>query len=371
MAMSGNLHRAGQAYAVYRTARHLAPLARTAANYVMQSSPTTRVSRDFPTYRYPGYTYPGKSMAGYRQAPAAVAVAAPVRRIGRLPLALAPRPRGKKTLVKRVRNLERRVRDEDSLLTYKVSAKDKLNPSVNQASYGFASCLSISNIEAAAANARFFDPAAPGTLVTASLVTGTYSSKFRVQARCTITIKNNYQVPCILHVGMVSPRTATNTSPNTAFTNGLTDQGAPSSSSPMLHWSDSRQFNELYKITRKIKKILLMPGAQRTFTHKQASFVYDPSYFDTQTETYNPKARSRLWIYRCQGVPGHDTSVTTEQGLLPAGFDVYAADTYTIHYNSGGATLKTIVLSEGASTSFTNAGVVSQVVVDNQSYSLA
>lgn len=361
------VHRGSQALAAYRTVRAVYPVAKKFGNWMAQSP----VSPVFPTYKYRGYAapyaYPGRSMVAYSQKSANGAP----RRIGRLPVALAPVPRGKKTLTKRVRNLEQRVRDEDSILTYKVSAKDRLNPGVNSATYGFASCLSIANIEAAAANAKFFDPAAPGTLVTASLVSGTYSSKFRVQARCTITIKNNYQVPCVLHVGMVAPKVATSNSPNTAYTNGLADQGNPNSGSPMLHWSDSKQFGETYKFTRKVKKILLRPGAQRTFVHKQASFLYDPSYFDSNTETYQPRARSKLWVYRCQGVPGHDTSVTTEQGLLPAGIDVYAADTYTIHYNSGGATLNTIVCSEGASGSFTNAGVVSQIVADNQSYSVS
>lgn len=364
-----NFGRLNTAYNMYRMGRAFTPYITRGLRYL--SAAQSPVSKSFPTYRYPGYIYPGKSMSGYAQGRSVGSAPVASRRIGRLPIALAPRPKGKKTLVKRVKNLERRVRDEDSILTYKVSAKDTLRPSVNQAFYGYASCLSIANIEAAAANARFFDPATPGTLVTASLVTGTYGSKFRLSARCSITIKNNYQVPCIVHVGMVAPRFATSTSPNQAYTNGLTDQGNPTSGSPMLHWSDSKQFTDTYKITRKIKKILLMPGAQRTFVHKQASFLYDPSYFDTNTETYQSKARSRLWIYRCQGVPGHDTAVSTEQGILPSGIDVYAADVYTIHYNSGGATLHTIVLSEGAATAFTNAGVVSQIVADNQSYSIA
>jgi len=288
-------------------------------------------------------------------------------------LARLPVPRGRKRkqpLKKRVQHLEKRARDEDSVLIYKVSGKDSLRPAMNTASYGFASCVSISGIESAAALARFFDPAAPGTLVTASLVTGSYSSKFRVGISCNITFKNNYQVPCVFHVAMVRPRAAVSTSPNTARTNGLTDQGAPASDSPMLNYGDSKQFRETYKTVKKMKRYVLAPGKQIVCTHRQASFLYDPSYFDTQTATYQPRARSALWIYRVQGVVGHDTVVATEEGIMPAGLDVYAMDVYSIHYNSGGAPVNTIVVSDGASTSFTTGGVVSQPVVDNQAYSI-
>jgi len=277
----------------------------------------------------------------------------------------------KAPLVKRVRHLEKLAKDEDSLVIYKVSGKDYLRAGVNNAVYGFASCLNITGIEAAAAQARFFDPAAPGTLVTASLVSGTYQSKFRIGATCSITFKNNYQVPCIFHVGMVVPRAATSTSPQTARTNGFVDQGNPTEGSPMLNFSDCKQFGETYRFTRKLKRYILAPGKQVTLTHYQKSFLYDPSYFDTQTATYQPRAKSTLWVYRVQGVVGHDTAVASEEGLLPAGIDVYAMDTYTIHYNSGGAPVNTIVLSEGASTTFTNGGVVSQPTADNQAYSIS
>jgi len=352
--------RAIQAVSAYRAARTVVPLGVKAVKWLVKAP-----ARQQAGSRFTGYVYPGRSLAGYRQA-----VAVPPLRMRSL-RAPAPAGRRKKALVKRVRNLEKRARDEDSILTYKVSAKDTLRPSVNSAAYGFASCLSIANIEAAAATARFFDPAAPATLVTASLVAGTFASKFRVGAHCSITIKNNYQVPCYLTVGMVVPKAATSTTPNSARTGGLTDQGNPTESSPMLTWGDSKQFNETYRFSLKPRKFLLKPGGQKTFKHRQLPFLYDPAYFDTQTSTYQPRARSALWVYRCQGVPGHDTVVATEQGIMPAGIDVYAYDTYTIHYNSGGATLTTIVLSEGAATSFSTAGVVSQDLVDNQAYSVS
>lgn len=359
--------RGTQAIAAYRTARTLYPAVKAGWNYLTQNP----VSRDFPTYRYPGYTYPGKSMSGYTQG-----TSAPVARASLLSYAQRRRApfgtKGKKApLKRRVRALEKQARDERSVLTYKVSGKDALRAGVAQAQYGYASCVQTAAIETAAGNARFFDPAAPGTLVTASLVTGTYQSKFRVQVRSQITIRNNYQTPCIVHLALVRPKVATSTDPNTATANGWVDQGNPSNTSAMLHWSDSRQFRETYKFIRKPKKILLQAGQQVSFTCKQKSFLYDPAYFDSNTATYQPAARSKIWIYRVQGVPGHDSAVSTEVGLIAGGIDVYPTDTYTIFYNSGGATLDTIVLSNGASTSFTNGGLVSQVVRDNQAYSVS
>lgn len=332
-------------------------------NYTAPTTPN-------PAYRpFVGYQSSGRSMSGYTQSAPAPGPG-PYRRPA--PYVRFSRRKGKKApLGRRVRVLEKQARDELSVITYKTNTSDYSRPSAFQALYGWQNAISIAQIEAAAANGRFFDPAAPGTLVTASLVTGTYQSKFRVQVRSTITIRNNYQVPAVVHCGLVAPKVATSTDPNTAVTNGWVDQGNPTNTSTMLTWGDSKQFRETYRFLRKPKKYNLPAGGEIIKVLKQKSFVYDPSYFDTNTATYQPAARSKIWVFRCMGVVGHDSAVTTEVTRLPAGIDIFVVNTYTIFYNSGGATVDTIVLNNGASTIFTNAGVVSQVVRDNQSYSLS
>lgn len=181
-------------------------------------------------------------------------------------------------------------------------------------------------------------------------------------------IKNNYQIPCIVTFGVAFPKEDTSITPNAAFTNGLADIGNPDSTSTLLSFKDSPQFRELWSV--KLRSKLLRPGQQIIVKHFQKQFTFDPSLQDSHGMTYQRNVKSAVFLYRCQGVLGHDSTVVTEQGILPSGIDVYISTTYIITYNSGGASIKTIVLSENATQTFTNTPVVSQPVQDNQSYSL-
>lgn len=287
---------------------------------------------------------------------------APVRK------ALRAVPPMRKGIKARLNAIERKMKDEVSVITYKVDTKDTLRPTVSQALNGYRECVAISEIEAALANARFFDPATPGTLITASLASPTYSQKVRISVSSVVVIKNNYQVPCYLYYGLIKPKAATSVAPTTAWTNGLTDSGNPTNTSYLLSINDSREFRETYK--GKMYRKILLPGQQVTYRHSVAPFIYDPAYFDANTQTFQPKAKCAEMFYRVHGVLGHDTTTATEQGVMPCGIDVHCRNVYRIYYNSGGASVRTIVLSQGAASSFTSAGVVSQPVVDNQSYSI-
>lgn len=280
-----------------------------------------------------------------------------------------PRKRAVNNIAQRVAKLERTQVDTMSTLVYRYDIKDTLRPSVGSASYGYKDAVSIAIIELAIAQCRFFDPSAPGTLITGSLATPTFSQKIQVSAYSQCIITNNYQVPCVVTYGLTKPKEDTSITPNQAVSNGLVDVGNPDSSSTLISYRDSPQFRDLWPCKLNSKR--LAPGETLKMIHGQKAFTYDPSLFDSETETYQRVARSAVFIYRCQGVLGHDNVVSSEQGMLPAGIDVYVSTTYTIKYNSGGSAIKTIVLNENASQTFTNAGVVSQVAVDNQSYSVS
>lgn len=280
------------------------------------------------------------------------------------------RPAAKATLSKRVKAVEKKLSHETSTVVYKKDTKDTLKPGMGEAVYGNQDVVTNTNIELALAQARFFDPATPGTLITASLASPTYSQNIDVAVRTQCIITNNYQVPCIVTYGVATPRRDTSVSTNTALSNGWADVGNPSGASTLISFNDSREFGRLWKCT--LKTVKLMPGKTITLSKSHKRFSYDPSYTDTETETYQSKTRATTFCYRCQGVLGHDVSVTSEQGFLPAGIDVYTSTIFTIYYNSGGAAVKTIVLNEGASQSFTNGGVVSsKPVSDNVGYSIA
>lgn len=273
------------------------------------------------------------------------------------------------SLKKRLSNLEKASKADTSKLIYKYDEKGTVRPTVASASYSENNAFSIATLELALANLRFFDPSTPGTLITASLASPTFQQRIMVSAVSAYVVKNNYQVPCVITYGCVKPREDTSQTPNVARTNGLTDTGNPDATSTLLSWKDSPQYNQLW--SGKLITKTLKPGQQVVIKSYVKSFMYDPALFDTHNLTFQRKNKSSVFICRCQGVLGHDTAVSTEQGMLPAGVDCYITTVYTISYNSGGAAVRTIVLNELASQSFTNAGVISQTVQDNQSYSIS
>lgn len=275
-----------------------------------------------------------------------------------------------RTLKARVKNLEKKVSNTSSILIYKTDTSETLRPAASQALYGEQSAVSIANIESAITNCRFFDPSNPSTLITGSLGTPTYAQNIRVSVYSRLVITNNYQVPCVITCGVAMPRNDTNISVNQSLINGWTDVGGPAQASTLISYKDSPQFLQVWRVVRKLRSKLLKPGESYILKYGQKTFTYDPAFTDSETESYSRKNNSAQFCYRVQGVLGHDTTVSTEQGMAPAGIDIYCENVITVYYNSGGASIKTIVLNEGADQSFTNAAVVSQPVVDNQSYSV-
>lgn len=279
------------------------------------------------------------------------------------------KPTKKAPLSKRVKSLEQSHRDTMSKVIYKVDDKDTLRCSASQAIYGYKDACGTSHMELAIAQCRYFDPSNPGTLITASLATPTYKQNILISVSSQMVITNNYQVPCVVTYGVAFNKEDTSITPNVARTNGLTDVGNPDNTSVLVSYKDSPQFRDLWRV--KLKSKLLKPGQSIVCKHFQKGFTYDPSLLDSHAQTYQRRFKSAVFIYRCQGVLGHDSSVASEQGIMPAGIDVHIRSVYIVTYDSGGASVRTIVLNEGSSQSFTNGAVTSQVVVDNQSYSIA
>lgn len=322
---------------------------------------------------YGGAMAVGAELAGralrYMRTPAQPQSTQPKKKTG-LP-SIAVRKTRKQSLKKRLSRLEKKVSNETSLIIYKYDSKDTVRPTAGSASYSSRSALDNQLIELALGQARFFDPATPGTLITASLATPTFSQKVLFSVYSTCVIKNNYQIPCMVTFGVVLPKLDTSDPPQTTWAAGLVDQGNPDNTSTLLNWSDSTQMSEVWTVKGKWRTVVLAPGRQVTMTYFTKPFTYDPSYTDSYTSTVSKRTRSAIFAYRVQGLLGHDTSVSSEVGMAPAGVDVYVRNDMKVQYNSGGASVKTIILNENASQSFTNGAVVSQLLVDNQAYSVA
>lgn len=227
-----------------------------------------------------------------------------------------------------------------------------------------------SRMEDVLGNLRYYDPSNPGTLLTADGAVGTFHKEFYFKTMYAhANVRNNYQVPCKYTMYYVQPRDDTSITALTAWTNGLTDIGAPTSTEVDVYLSDSPQFNELWKIV-KSRSGMLMPGREASLSLPLGAVNYDPSLTDSHTSLYQTDAKGTMLIVRVEGVVGHDTTAN-QQDILAAGLDVSYSMKYEIRYPAG-ADIKYLVVQNFASGAFTNAGVTSNhPISDNQSYSVA
>lgn len=254
-------------------------------------------------------------------------------------------------------------------LTFRNRTTGRVLASVNQQTLLNNANIHFNFVESVLAQLRYYNPSTPSTLVTADGTTGTYSKSFLFKSIVVKTkIRNNYQVPCIVRTYNCIPKTDTSTDPATAFTQGLADVGNPTSSSQLVYISDSPQFSDLWKCLKSTKN-LLMPGDEIDIYHKAPAFHYDPSYGDSNTDTYQPSMKSNALLIRVDGILGHDISAD-EQGFLQAGID-YTVDRIALVEYQAGADIEYVYVTD-SSDSFTNGGVVSsKPVADNQAYSVA
>lgn len=246
-----------------------------------------------------------------------------------------------------------------------------LTSSVDQKLVTSGEMQNLSILESVIAQLRYYDPAAPSSLVLANGTTGAYQKEFLFKSSShTITLRNNYQVPCNVRLYLVSSKVDTSIAANISFQNGLADIGAPSSTSPLVYLTDSKQFTDLYKIV-KSTVVYLKPGASVHLSHNIKPFQYDPSLSDSHNLAYQKRFHDLQFVVDIMGVLGHDTSVSGEQTNLQAGIDWEVRSTWVVKY-SAGTDLEYLYVDDQADTSFTNGGVVSNMPIsDNQQFSTA
>lgn len=278
-------------------------------------------------------------------------------------------PKSKPSLKKQVTELKKQVNASNGTLIYRARQTFRALAAVNQQTHIMTENIAMANLEVVLAELRFFNPAVPGTLTQGSGASGTYTREYMFKSIATnVTIRNNYQVPAKVTYYIVAPKEDTSIAPLTSFTNGLTDVGAPSSSSQLVHLTDSDEFNDLYRIVSSKSKVLL-PGMQMHALHSVKDILYSPATYDSHSLSYQKKYGSYMILVRVEGVIAHDSSAD-QQGLAQAGVDVLADTTYRVIYDAG-IDLKYIVVND-ASDSFTNGALVSSMpVADNIPYSVS
>lgn len=273
------------------------------------------------------------------------------------------------SLKKQVADLKRNISDTEGTLIYRLRGTSRLLSGVNQCNHAQFASNQMSNYEAVLAELRFFDSATPTTLVQASGATATYYREYLFKKVYShFTAVNNYQVPCKCTIYLCRPKQDTSISPTTAFTDGLTDVGNPSSLSPLVHLTDSDEFSDLWKIDKSESKVLF-PGQKLEMFTSDKDIQYSPATFDSHNLGYQKRFHCWAYVVRVEGVLGHDTTVD-EQGILGAGVDMMCDQIYTVSYDAG-VDLKFIVVTNN-SDAFTNSGVISsKPVSDNIGYSVA
>lgn len=280
--------------------------------------------------------------------------------------------RTKPSLRKEVKQIKRQLNADSARHVYKQMVANQLVCTLNAVNYTYSDVITCSNLETFASQLRYYDPAVPGTLVTAPGGTGTFQRELYFKSvSCSVDVRNNYQVPVKVKVYLCKPKGDTNIAPTTYYTNSITDQliGGGGLTTPGVYPTDLVAFTSQWSI-KCLKDVTLDAGAYFTVSHKVGPFRYDPSLVDSHALEYQPKYKSFAIMFRVEGVVGHDTAAA-QYTTLPAGIDYSLTNRAEIIYDAG-VILDDIYVSNLRSGTFTNGGVVTnKPIADNQGYSLA
>jgi len=225
-------------------------------------------------------------------------------------------------------------------------------------------------MESALANLKFFNPSNPGTLITANGATGTYQRKYLFKSMTSkMVLRNNYQTDCSFKVYLCTPKDDTNQSPSDAWTAGIADNGNIAAISTLNQYpSDTDIFKDLWH-TKVKGSYDLSPGQSVSISHSVGNVEYDPATADTHSLEYQKDFKNFVWMVVLTGTLSHDSSLD-EQGISPAGLDIERKNTYVVSYDAG-VNISFIYLDQSLDTP-TNGFVQShQPVPDNVSYSAA
>lgn len=271
---------------------------------------------------------------------------------------------------KQVKTLQRASKASMGNLIYRITTSAVQIVSANTQGNETLFVNHIAELETVLAQLRYYNPSSPATLLTADGTTGSYSKDFYFKpSYMRLSVRNNYQVPCIVRAYVLRIKTDTSQSPETAWASGLTD--VSSSLTPNMigtYPSDSPQIEDFWAIESQ-NTYYLDAGKEFRFSTSCKPFHYDPSIFDTHGLAYQVDCDTRAMMVSVQGVIAHDSALS-QQGRSGAGVDIDVYKVYSVEYEAG-ASIKFIYL-DNSYTSFTNGALVcNKAVADNQGYSLS
>lgn len=270
-------------------------------------------------------------------------------------------------LKQKVNRIQKQLATSEGTYVKKTRYHDQiLVANVNEVNYGTLSFNSTVSLESAIDSVKYFDPAAPGTLVTVNLAAATYQQSVRfVNTYGRISIRNNFGVPCNATMYILKCKTDTSITPTTAMSNSLADESASTIVNPQIYPSDCHEFNDLWRIVRS-KSVYLEAGKESSISMSLPAFNYDVSRSDTQTSAYQKYFHGSAFLVRLEGVMAH--GATAGYGISKAGLDVAYDTHYVIKYPAG-VNVNYIETSHTTSA-FTGTVQVSELDVEQGTYTL-
>lgn len=240
-----------------------------------------------------------------------------------------------KSVKSRLAKVERKVSGMMSKMVFRVYDAQNFTSLQNAINWNTFYMNDAGSIETVLAQLKYYDPSAPGTLITAPGATGSYERKFTFTSTCTVDSRNNCQVPVELRVYWVRCMADTSISPEANLDNCLTDSCNLTKESPIVFPSDAVGSSQLWKVD-KCKIFHLKPGGTCSVTLSCGKTTYDPSEYDNNPLAYQKGWKSSALLFRLRGEISHDNTTTTNVGYIGAVLDTVKRTTYTVDYNAGG-----------------------------------
>lgn len=268
----------------------------------------------------------------------------------------------------KIRKLKQMDDATTGTLTYrKVDVASHTSNVNEQVAFNY-SVNATTGIETALSYLKYYNPSVPATLTTAAGTAGSYQRNILIDySSITMTIRNNYQVPCEIDAYLCTTKEDTSQSPVSSWNSATPDGSNLTDSTNLNHFpSDYNLFNDLWK-TKKMESRLLQSGQQMTLSHNADSYEYDSATVDTHALTFQKEYKCAFIMIVLKGVLGHDT-ILDQQCVMPAGVDIEVKRVYKVKYSAG----INISYSQVDNTydAISNSSVVSnKPVSDNQSYS--
>lgn len=241
--------------------------------------------------------------------------------------------KGKKAgLKKRVKELEKKVKENKAFHVFKGEATIQVTSSANRCGYTQGVLFGAAQFEQMLDAFPFQSTSTPGTAATYDATTVTQPVKWTIHAYSKTIMRNNYLYPIKIRCYVLKPKCDTSTTPTSSVTAGISEQlsGAVySNTAPFTYPSDSKEFRDQWAVITSCE-MKLQSGDECEVPYEE-KFIYDQEYTDQNTLTYLAKY-SRLIFIRICGVVCHDSVTSTNVGIAPGALDGVIERKFSVSY---------------------------------------